>query len=1046
MGMGKDKGPFLQQPERRIAIRGDREQGKTSMKNTGKIVIPLTGLALLVALVVSLTFWSFRQIENAAEMRKHTFIILSSANEFLSDLKDAETGQRGYLLTGDVSFLKPYLDVRGSVKGHLQDLGRLTTIVAARKHLDAVAPLAEAKLTELSRLIQLRQDGDMTLVLAGINSGEGKRLMDAIRAEMGSFQKLEEAALVQHEAEFQTNLRCLYAVIVIASLLTLLFAISFAYLLYLKTQQRLKNLVHLETQHLLTIQEETNGQLQKANVTLQESEEKLAVTLNSIGDGVIATDAAGRLTLLNPVAEELTGWTQAEAAGRTVDEVFNIINQHTRLPATIPVMAALEHGTVQGLANHTMLIARDGSERAIADSCAPIRGRDGRVIGAVLVFHDVTKEYAAQQSLLDNATLIQTILNTVADGIITLHADSGIIETVNPAAELMFGFSAAELTGQNFSMIIPELAGEQHAGSLQYYSASADARAMGLGREVAGRGRDGGYFPLEISVNEMHLDGQRYFTGILRDITALKQTQADQEQLGQSLRDHQFYTRSLFEANIDASMTCDPSGIITDVNKQMELLTGCTRDELIGAPFRNYFTDQQRAEAGIRQVLNEKTVTNYELIARDRDGRQTAVSFNATTYYDRDRRLQGVFAAARDVSDRKRLDRELREKNIELESARVVAEKTSLTKSEFLANMSHELRTPLNSVIGFSEVLQDQMFGPINEKQQEYLGNILTSGRHLLSLINDILDLTKVESGKMELDLTSFALRETLEASLTMLREKAIKGGIDLRLDVAPEAEVHIVADQRKLKQILFNLLSNAVKFTPATGTVELSVVREGDFLQIAVADSGIGVRESDIPKLFQAFTQLESVYTKGFEGTGLGLALTRQLVELHGGRVWVKSEFGKGSRFSFTLPLGQSAGAQLIAQLPDSLPGAGNTVLVIEDDLRTLAALENALRCKGYRALRATSGQEGVEMAQRNSPDLIVLDLVMPGMNGFDVAEHLDRVNPAANVPILVLTSMDLSPTDRARLAGKVWRIEGKGSLSTHEFLSLVESVVGTG
>jgi PAS domain S-box-containing protein len=499
------------------------------MKITGKTAIPLAGLALLVALVLTLTFWSFRQAENAADRRKHTFIILSRAGDLLSDLKDAETGQRGYLLTGDVSFLKPYLDVRGSIKGQLRELGKLTSIGAARKHLDAIAPLAEAKMAELASLIQLRQDGDMARVLAGIGSGKGKRLMDDIRAEMGSFLRLEEAALVQHESEFQAELRRLYGTIVIASLLTLLFAVSFAYLFYLKAQQRLKNLVHLETQHLLVIQEETNRQLQKANATLQESEEKLAVTLDSIGDGVIATDAEGRLTLLNPVAEELTGWTQAEAAGRTVDEVFNIINQHTRLPATIPVMAALEHGTVQGLANHTMLIARDGSERAIADSCAPIRGRDGRVIGAVLVFHDVTKEYAAQQSLLDNATLIQTILNTVADGIITLQADSGIIETVNPAAEQMFGYREAELIGQNFSLIIPELEGEQHAGSLQHYSASDDSRAIGRGREVAGRGKDGGFFPLEISVKEMHLDGQRYFTGIVRDITALKQNQADQE-------------------------------------------------------------------------------------------------------------------------------------------------------------------------------------------------------------------------------------------------------------------------------------------------------------------------------------------------------------------------------------------------------------------------------------------------------------------------------------------------------------------------------------
>ena len=265
-----------------------------------------------------------------------------------------------------------------------------------------------------------------------------------------------------------------------------------------------------------------------------------------------------------------------------------------------------------------------------------------------------------------------------------------------------------------------------------------------------------------------------------------------------------------------------------------------------------------------------------------------------------------ILVAMEDVTERKRLDQALQEKNVELENARAVAEKTNLIKSEFLANMSHELRTPLNSVIGFSEVLQDQMFGAINEKQQEYINNILTSGRHLLSLINDILDLSKVESGKMGLDLTSFSLRESLEASMSMLREKASKGGIELRLEIAPEAEIRLTADQRKLKQILFNLLANAVKFTPTAGLVRLHAVLDGDLVEITVADSGIGIREEDTGKLFQTFTQLESVYTKGFEGTGLGLALTRQLVELHGGRIWVESEFGAGSRFSFTIPLSQ--------------------------------------------------------------------------------------------------------------------------------------------
>jgi CheY-like chemotaxis protein len=372
-----------------------------------------------------------------------------------------------------------------------------------------------------------------------------------------------------------------------------------------------------------------------------------------------------------------------------------------------------------------------------------------------------------------------------------------------------------------------------------------------------------------------------------------------------------------------------------------------------------------------------------------------------------------------------------------------VAEKTNLAKSDFLANMSHELRTPLNSVIGFSEVLQDQMFGPINEKQREYVNNILTSGRHLLSLINDILDLSKVESGKMDLELSAFSLRESLDASLVMLREKALKGGLELHLKLAPQADVSIVADQRKLKQIMFNLLTNAVKFTPAGGIVDVSAVRDGDFIEITVADTGMGIRKEDISKLFQTFTQLESVYTKEYEGTGLGLALTKQLVELHGGRIWVKSEFGTGSRFTLTIPLTQAVYNVSPLERSNAVPGTSTTILLIEDEMLTLSAMENALQGKGYRVLRAISGEEGVEIARRDTPNAIVLDLVMPDMSGFDVADRLLQDSAIAQVPILVLTSMDLSSADRERLAGKVWRIAEKGSLATHELISLVESAV---
>jgi PAS domain S-box-containing protein len=680
----------------------------------------------------------------------------------------------------------------------------------------------------------------------------------------------------------------------------------------------------------------------------------------------------------------------------------------------------------------------------------------------LLAMEDITARREAEEALLKAGALQNAIFNSANFSSIATDA-RGVIQIFNVGAERMLGYTAAEVVDtitpadisdpQEVVARAQELSIEFETPITPGFEALIFKASRGIEDiyELTYIRKDGSRFPAVVSVTALRDEADAIIGYLLigTDNKARKQIETEQAQLSQRLRDHQFYTRSLFEANIDASMTSDPGGIITDVNKQMEVLTGCTRDELIGAPFKNYFTDPERAEAAIKLVLGEKKLNDFELTACARDGVETVVSFNATTFYDRDRKLQGVFAAARDVTERKRLDQALQEKNVELDSARAIAEKSSLTKSEFLANMSHELRTPLNSVIGFSEVLQDQLFGPINPKQQEYVGNIITSGRHLLSLINDILDLSKVEAGKMGLDLDTFALSDTLGASMNILRERALKSGLELHLDLDPRADVLVMADQRKLKQILFNLLSNAVKFTPTAGSVQLSAVRDGNFLEITVADSGIGIREEDIPKLFQAFTQLESAYTKGFEGTGLGLALTRQLVEMHGGRIWVKSEFGKGSRFSFTIPISQGPIArEPVACRPDGvLPGPGNnTVLVIEDDTLTLAALEVALQRKGYRVLRASNGQEGVEMAKVDTPDLIVLDLVMPGLNGFDVADRLRQENPGPEIPILVLTSMDLSIADRKRLAGKVWRIEGKGTLSTHELLSLVESVVGQG
>jgi len=249
-----------------------------------------------------------------------------------------------------------------------------------------------------------------------------------------------------------------------------------------------------------------------------------------------------------------------------------------------------------------------------------------------------------------------------------------------------------------------------------------------------------------------------------------------------------------------------------------------------------------------------------------------------------------------EISERKRTEEQLRLANKQLDKA-------TRAKSEFLANMSHELRTPLNSIIGFSEVLQDEKIGQLTEKQAKYITNVLTSGRHLLGLINDLLDISKVESGKMELLLNEFSFPQLINSINTILKELAFKKKIAINTHIVPEISV-INADETKVKQIMYNLLSNAIKFTPDGGKVDIQADIKDEQLRVSVTDTGIGIKPEDMDKLFKTFQQIDSEYTQKYGGTGLGLALTKKLVELHGGKIWAESEFGKRSTFTFTIPL----------------------------------------------------------------------------------------------------------------------------------------------
>jgi signal transduction histidine kinase/ActR/RegA family two-component response regulator len=341
------------------------------------------------------------------------------------------------------------------------------------------------------------------------------------------------------------------------------------------------------------------------------------------------------------------------------------------------------------------------------------------------------------------------------------------------------------------------------------------------------------------------------------------------------------------------------------------------------------------------------------------------------------------------------LFRALQERSAELEVA-------SRHKSEFLASMSHELRTPLNAVLGFSEVLLERMFGDINEKQEDYLRDIHSSGRHLLELLNEILDLSKVEAGQMELEYSVIDVATALEYATSMLRERALGHSISLRVEVADGVD-SVEVDQLRFKQVVLNLVSNAVKFTPDGGSVTVSATQVADELRVTVADTGVGIPETDRDRIFESFQQGGRGASRE-EGTGLGLTLSRRIVELLGGRMWLESEVGVGSTFGFAVPVRRHRGP-----VPDRAPAAGGTtIVVIEDDRPSLDLLTAYLSGAAIRVVTARDGRSGLDAVRREQPSAVLLDIRMPGMDGWEVLRTLKEDPQTASIPVIVVSIVD--------------------------------------
>ncbi len=489
------------------------------------------------------------------------------------------------------------------------------------------------------------------------------------------------------------------------------------------------------------------------------------------------------------------------------------------------------------------------------------------------------------------------------------------------------------------------------------------------------------------------------------------------------------YARSLIEASLDPLITISTEGKITDMNEAFANITDMTKDQLTGTDFFDYFTDPQKAREVYQDVFAKGSVADYPL--KIRDHRLTDVLFNGSVYKDEQGVIRGAVVVARDITEQKRIEKELTEAKVfaelaleiaeeaksKAESATQIAEDAVKAKQQFLSNMSHEIRTPMNAIIGFTKVV---LKTDLTAKQKEYLTAIKMSGDALIILINDILDLAKVDAGKMTFEETPFKISLSISSMLHLFETKIQEKNLILVKEYDSEIPEVLLGDSVRLHQIILNLVSNAVKFT-ATGkiTVNANLISEDEekaTIEFAISDTGIGIPENRMDRIFDNFQQASSGTSRLYGGTGLGLAIVKQLVESQGGSIKVKSTIGEGSTFSFQLSFNKTkASAKLDIGLPEQDREIKNIkVLVVEDMELNQLLMKTLLDDFGFERDIAANGKIAIEKLQTQFYDIILMDLQMPEMNGFEATEFI-RNNLHSSIPIIALTA-DVTTMDLAK------------------------------
>jgi PAS domain S-box-containing protein len=752
--------------------------------------------------------------------------------------------------------------------------------------------------------------------------------------------------------------------------------------LELRVQQRTADLaraneaLRAEVEERKRVEEDLRGQ-----------REQLRITLASIGDGVIVTDARGRVTSLNPVTQALTGWGE-EAVGRPLEEVFAIVNEQTRQPAESPVARALREGTVVGLANHTLLIARDGTEKPIDDSAAPIRDEQGNLVGVVLVFRDVTERRRAEEARFRLAAIVESSEDAVIG-----KALDGTITSWNLGAERLYGYSAAEAVGRPSSMLVPPghanevpeiLERLRHGQRIEHY-------------EAVRRRKDGTLVDVWARLSPVkNAAGQIVGASVIaRDVSARNRAEA-------ALRDSEERLRSVVNHVVDGIISIDEQGTVETFNPAAERIFGYAAAEVIGQNVRVLMPEPYHGEhdaylANYLRTGQAKVIgIGREVAGRRKDGATFPLELAVSEFHIGPRRF--FTGIVRDITERKRLEQELGRRLEELADA-------DRRKNEFLAMLAHELRNPLAPIRNALHIMkQPGADGAVVEQVREMMERQV---QHMTRMVDDLLDVSRISRGKIELrkevvDLAQVVTR-TVEATRPLIEDRRHELTVSL-----PPGPVRLEADSTRLEQVLANLLSNAAKYTDQGGHIWLTARAEGDAVVLRVRDTGIGIVPEMLGRIFEPFVQSDRAQRHSPQGgLGIGLTLVRSLVEMHGGTVRAYSDGpGRGSEFVVRLPaLAQARLAGGVKAGEGHRPVRATPrrrIVVVDDNVDAAESLALVLRLAGHDVRVAHDGPTALAAVDADPPDLVFLDIGMPVMNGYEVARRL-RQRPGRESLLLV-------------------------------------------